>query len=133
MIGRTNATTSGSMKYITGSFTSDKTASQSSFTVSGLDFEPKVIAVYGGTPKEIDGGVGTNVVLISAFSDIENGIGFCTYQASSLVGSYSVSDTPNLTVSKSEDGYTIKASSYLFSNIRDGKGFYSTFKYYIYG
>lgn len=44
MIGRVN-TGGGKMKSVVGTFTSNKSAAQSSFSVTGLKFKPKVIFV----------------------------------------------------------------------------------------
>lgn len=134
IFGMTNAGGAGGMKYVTGSFTSSNTETQKSFTVSGLDFEPKIVAVFGGSPAEVgSAGIGTSAILISSFADIENGVGFYTYQPSTATGAYKVAGSKNLKATKTTDGYTITASSYFFSNISSGKGYRGTFKYYIYG
>lgn len=128
MIGRTNAG-AGGMKYVTGSFVSSKTETQKSFTVSGLDFEPKIVAVFGGSPAEVGTAMGT--ILLLSFADIENGEGFYAYMSSTF--GTKMAGSSNLTVTKEETGYKITASTYFFSYISSGNGYRDTFNYYIYG
>lgn len=130
MIGRTNAC-AGGMKCVTGKFTSSDTETQKSFTVAGLDFEPKIVAVFGGSPVEVGNEMGE--ILVLSFADIENGKGYYAYKPSYRSGSYNVNGSPNLNVTKVEAGYKITASRYFFSDISDGNGWRDTFNYYIYG
>ena len=130
MTGRTNAC-AGGMKYVTGKFTSSDTETQKSFTVAGLDFEPKIVAVFGGSPAEVGNAMGS--ILVLSFADIENGKGYYAYQPSYSSGSYEVNGSSNLTVTKVEDGYKVTASTYFFSDISNGNGYRDTFTYYIYG
>lgn len=130
IFGMTNAG-GGGMKYLSGSFTSSDAETQKSFTVSGLDFEPKIVAVFGGSPVKVGTAMGT--ILVLSFADIENGKGFYAYQPSSTSGSYKVTGSSNLKVTKEETGYKITASTYFFSYISSGNGYKDTFNYYIYG
>ena len=43
--GRTNAIAGGKIKSVVGTFTSSKTAAQSTFSVAGLTFAPKIVVV----------------------------------------------------------------------------------------
>ena len=132
MIGRTNAG-AGGMKYVTGSFTSSKTATQKSFTVSGLDFEPKVIAIKRTSLTEGTTGGGTGDSLIyCAFSDLENGTGFLMPDTSGASAGFKTSSY--LSVSESDGTFTVKLKTYTFSDYTSTSRLsYGKFTYYIYG
>ena len=71
MIGRTNACAGGKMNSVSGTFTASKTATQKSFTVQGLTFEPKVIAIKRTSISEGSiGAGGSSSLLICAFTDL---------------------------------------------------------------
>lgn len=133
MIGRTNAIAGGGgLKSVKGSFTSSKTETQKSFTVSGLDFEPKAVAVYSSSYTEVGNATSANTILIGSFADLERKKGFYIYKRSGgTIPQHNGS--ANLTVSGSDGTYTFTASSIYFSNISSNNGYYASFTYYIYG
>lgn len=132
MTGRTNAC-AGGMKYVTGSFTSSKTETQTSFTVSGLDFEPKAIAIKRTSLTEGTTGGGTGAALIyCAFSDLENGTGFLMPDDNNTFGGFKTSSY--LSVSESDGTFTVKLKTYTFSEYTSTTRLsYGKYTYYIYG
>ena len=133
IFGMTNAGGAGGMKYVTGSFTSSKTEKQKSFTVRGLTFEPKVIAIKRTSLTEGSIGGGTDDSLIyCAFSDLENGTGFLMPDTSGVSGGFKTSSY--LSVSESDGTFTVKLKTYTFSDYTSTSRLsYGNFTYYIYG
>ncbi|MBE5784406.1 MAG: hypothetical protein E7330_01255 [Clostridiales bacterium] len=129
IFGMTNAGAGGGLKLVTGSFTSSNTETQEKFTVSGLTFEPKIVAIRRTSLTDGDA-VGGNNMLICAFSDLETNIGFCGYGIS---GSGTVKTSSALTVSGCNGTYTVTSSTYPFSYVAFGKANYGKYTYYIYG
>ena len=133
MIGRTNAGAGGKLKLVTGSFTSSKTETQKSFTVQGLTFEPKVIAIKRTSISEGTTGGGTGAALIyCAFSDLENGTGFLMPDNSGTFTGFKTSSY--LSVSESDGTFTVNLKTYTFSHYTStSKLSYGKYTYYIYG
>lgn len=130
MTGRTNAC-AGGMKSVKGSFTSSETKTQTSFIVSGLDFEPKVIAIKRTSIKEGSSGAGTgSSLLICAFSDLESGTGFYTEGND---GSGALKTTSCLTVSGSGGTYEITSAHEFSLYTSTTRLSYGKYSYNIYG
>ena len=132
MTGRTNAC-AGGMKYVTGKFTSSDTETQKSFTVSGLDFEPKAIAIMRTSLTEGATGGGSDANLIyCAFSDLENGTGFLMPDDNNTFGGFKTSSY--LSVSESDGTFTVNLKTYTFSHYTSTSRLsYGKYTYYIYG
>lgn len=133
MTGRTNACAGGGLKPLTGSFTSSKTATQKSFTVQGLTFEPKVIAIKRTSLMEgtTGGGVGADLIYC-AFSDLENGTGFLMPDDNNTFGGFKTSSY--LSVSESDGTFTVNLKTYTFSEYTSTTQLsYGKYTYYIYG
>ena len=131
MIGRTNAGAGGKLKFVTGTFTASKTETQKSFTVQGLTFEPKAIAIKRTGITDGSAGAGTgSSLLICAFSDLESGTGFYTEGND---GSGALKTTSCLSVSGGDGTYTV-TSAHEFSFYDSSTQLsYGKFAYYIYG
>lgn len=133
IFGMTNAGGAGGMKCVTGSFTSSKTATQKSFAVSGLDFEPKAIAIKRTSLTEgtTGGGVGADLIYC-AFSDLENGTGFLMPDGNNTFGGFKTSSY--LSVSESDGTFTVNLKTYTFSEYTSTTQLsYGKYTYYIYG
>ena len=78
MIGRTNAAGGGKLNHVTGSFTSPSNARSNSFTVSGINFTPKIIAVRRNwsSKSNPDGNSSTGGMIDVLFFDVANSIAF---------------------------------------------------------
>lgn len=131
MIGRTNACAGGKMNSVSGTFTASKTATQKSFTVQGLTFEPKVIAIKRTSISEGSiGPGGSSSLLICAFTDLESRTGFYTEGND---GSGKLKTTSCLSVSGGDGTYTV-TSAHEFSFYDSSTQLsYGKFAYYIYG
>ena len=134
---RTNAIAGGGggIKYLEGSFTATATStqtSQNSFTVSGLDFEPRIIIIrcIGFHDGEA---YGTYSGYFShAFTDFETGIGFFT------TGSHPTTDgrvtsRSGISVSGSGGTYTFTTAEIMSYYKSISKVDYGSYAYYIYG
>ena len=138
MVGRVNVAGS-KIKNISGTFTASNSSSQTSFTVTGVEFTPKVIVVMM-TIANIDdlGGeaIGSSSCLSFQMIDLINNVKFIqefrsdlgdfTYISSTSDGGASYNDN-TLTVTSGSTGYSEIASSGLAPRV------WGTYKYYIYG
>ena len=141
MVGRVNVGGSNKIKNISGDFTASNSSSQTSFTVTGVEFTPKVIVVMMTNPNinELDGNaIGTAYCLSFQMIDLINNVKFIQDFTSSMRnysvihstsdGGASYNDNDNiLTVTSGSIGYSDIASSGLRPRV------WGTYKYYIYG
>lgn len=138
MVGRVNVGGS-KIKTISGTFTASNSSSQTSFTVTGVEFTPKVIVVMMTTANINDLGgdaFGTSSCLSFQMIDLINNVKFIqsfrsdlqdfTYISSTSEGGASYNNNI-LTVTSGSTGYSEIASSGLDPRV------WGTYKYYIYG
>ena len=138
MVGRVNVGGS-KIKNISGTFTASNSSSQTSFTVTGVEFTPKVIVVMitNANINDLDGNaIGTSHCLSFQMIDLINNVKFIqefrsdlmdfTYMYSTSDGGASYNDNV-LTVTSGSIGYSEIASSGLQPRV------WGTYKYYIYG
>ena len=138
MVGRVNVGGS-KIKSISGTFTASNSSSQTSFTVTGVEFTPKVIVVMmtRANINNLDGNaIGTSSCLSFQMIDLINNVKFIQSFRSDLQDFsyiYSTSDggasynNNILTVTSGSIGYSEIASSGLQPRV------WGTYKYYIYG
>ena len=139
MVGRVNVGGSNKIKNISGTFTASNSSSQTSFTVTGVEFTPKVIVVMMTTANiDDDDGNDTGSANCLSFQmiDLINNVKFIQSFRSDLRDFsyiYSTSDggasynNNILTVTSGSTGYSEIASSGLEPRV------WGTYKYYIYG
>ena len=139
MVGRVNVGGSNKIKNISGTFTASNSSSQTSFTVTGVEFTPKVIVVMMTTANIDDLGgeaIGSSSCLSLQMIDLINNVKFIqgfrsdlhdfTYIYSTSDGGASYNNNI-LTVTSGSTGYSEIASSGLYPRV------WGTYKYYIYG
>ena len=136
MVGRVNVGGS-KIKNISGTFTASNSSSQTSFTVTGVEFTPKVIVVMMTTANIDDlDATGSSSCLSFQMIDLINNVKFIQSFRSDLHDFsyiYSTSDggasynNNILTVTSGSIGYSEIASSGLAPRV------WGTYKYYIYG
>ena len=139
MVGRVNVGGSNKIKNISGTFTASNSSSQTSFTVTGVEFTPKVIVVMMTTANIDDlDATGTSSCLSFQMIDLINNVKFIQEFRSDMRdfsvihstsdGGASYNDNDNiLTVTSGNIGYSEIASSGLAPRV------WGTYKYYIYG
>ena len=138
MVGRVNVAGS-KIKTISGTFTASNSSSQTSFTVTGVEFTPKVIVVMmtNVNINNLDGdAIGSSYCLSFQMIDLINNVKFrqgfrsdlhdFTYISSTSEGGASYNNNI-LTVTSGSTGYSEIASSGLAPRV------WGTYKYYIYG
>lgn len=136
MVGRVNVGGS-KIKNISGTFTASNSSSQTSFTVTGVEFTPKVIVVIMTTANIDDpDATGSPTCLSFQMIDLINNVKFIqgfrsdlsdfTYIHSTSDGGASYNNNI-LTVTSGITGYSDIASRGLRQNV------WGTYKYYIYG
>ena len=138
MVGRVNVGGSNKIKNISGTFTASNSSSQTSFTVTGVEFTPKVIVVMMTTANIDDDGNATGSADCLSFQmiDLINNVKFIqsfrsdlhdfTYISSTSEGGASYNNNI-LTVTSGSTGYSEIASIGLRPSV------WGTYKYYIYG
>ena len=131
MVGRTNAGGGGGQKYLTGSFTSTSGTSQKSFTVAGLDFEPKLLIISRSSYVNV---TNNPTIVCIAFKDFERNI--CAGVNTSVNGVYSTgsSEHPSsftIALSKSGDVTTVSLNQPLSGDSSEDA--YGNYNYYFYG
>ena len=139
MVGRVNVGGSNKIKNISGTFTASNSSSQTSFTVTGVEFTPKVIVVMMTTANidDLDGdATGSASCLSFQMIDLINNVKFrqlfwsdlhdFTYISSTSEGGASYNNNI-LTVTSGSTGYSAIRSSGLRPSV------WGTYKYYIYG
>lgn len=138
MVGRVNVAGS-KIKTISGTFTASNSSSQTSFTVTGVEFTPKVIVVMmtNVNINNLDGdAIGSSYCLSFQMIDLINNVKF-TQEFRSDLGDFTYIDSTSdggasynnniLTVTSGSTGYSEIASSGLAPRV------WGTYKYYIYG
>ena len=126
MVGRTNAGGGGgAQKYLAGSFTSVKTTNQKTFTVAGLDFEPKLLIIRRTSYVNVKN---TPDIVCMAFKDFEHDI--CAGVNTSSSTAYHPSNF-TITLSKSGDTTTVTLNQQLSGDSYEDA--YGTYNYYFYG
>ena len=138
MVGRVNVGGS-KIKNISGTFTASNSSSQTSFTVTGVEFTPKVIVVMmtNANINDLDGNaVGMSHCLSFQMIDLINNVKFIQEFRSDLRDFTDIFSTSDggasyngniLTVTSGSTGYSEIASSGLQPRV------WGTYKYYIYG
>ena len=140
MVGRVNVGGS-KIKNISGTFTASNSSSQTSFTVTGVEFIPKAIVVMMTNPNinDLNGdAVGTAHCLSFQMIDLIDNVKFIQEFSADMHhysvihstsnGGASYNDNDNiLTVTSGSIGYSDIASSGLRPRV------WGTYKYYIYG
>lgn len=138
MVGRVNVGGS-KIKNISGTFTASNSSSQTSFTVTGIEFTPKVIVVMmtNANINDLNGdAIGTSSCLSFQMIDLINNVKFIQEFRSDLSDFTYISPTSDggasynnniLTVTSGSTGYSEIASSGLAPRV------WGTYKYYIYG
>ena len=139
MIGRVN-TGGGKIKSVVGTFTSNKSAAQSSFSVTGLKFKPKVIfvrllsssnqAVHGEDYGSCFGTIDAAQVI-----DIDAGVAVYMSKRTDLNDYYGWDDMALSGITFSNGTLTVKAGS-AYSTICSGFHHHwtiGTYEYRIYG
>ena len=139
MVGRVNVGGSNKIKNISGTFTASNSSSQTSFTVTGVEFTPKVIVVMMTIANidDLDGdATGSADCLSFQMIDLINNVKFIqsfrsdlrdfSYIYSTSEGGASYNNNI-LTVTSGSTGYSEIASSGLRPRV------WGTYKYYIYG
>ena len=131
MVGRTNAGGGGGQKYITGSFTSTSGTSQKSFTVAGLDFEPRLVIIRRTSYVNVKN---TPDLVCIAFKDFEHDI--CAGVNTSIETAYNTGSSAhisNFTIALSKSGnVTTVTLNQLLSGGSNEDG-YGNYNYYFYG
>lgn len=130
MVGRTNAGGGGGQKYLTGSFTSTSGTSQKSFTVAGLDFEPKLLIIRRTSYVNVKN---TPDIVCIAFKDFERNICACVNTAIEDAWASSAYHPSNatITLSKSGDVTTVTLNQPLSGDSFENA--YGAYNYYFYG
>ena len=131
MIGRTNAGGGGGQKYLTGSFTSTSGTSQKSFTVAGLDFEPKLLIIRRTSYVNVRN---TPDLVCIAFKDFEHDI--CAGVNTSIETAYNTGSSAHISnftiaLSKSGDVTTVTLNQLLSGGSNEDG--YGNYNYYFYG
>ena len=138
MVGRVNVAGS-KIKNISGTFTASNSSSQTSFTVTGVEFTPKVIVVMmtRANINNLDGeAIGSSYCLSFQMIDLINNVKFIQEFRSDLSDFTDIFSTSDggasyngniLTVTSGSTGYSEIASSGLAPRV------WGTYKYYIYG
>ena len=131
MVGRTNAGGGGGQKYLTGSFTSTSGTSQKSFTVAGLDFEPKLLIIRRTSYVNVRN---TPDLVCIAFKDFEHDI--CAGVNTSIETAYNTGSSAHISnftiaLSKSGDVTTVTLNQLLSGGSNEDG--YGNYNYYFYG
>ena len=131
MVGRTNAGGGGGQKYLTGSFTSTSGTSQKSFTVAGLDFEPKLLIIRRTSYVNVRN---TPDLVCIAFKDFEHDI--CAGVNTSIKTAYNTGSSAHISnftiaLSKSGDVTTVTLNQLLSGGSNEDG--YGNYNYYFYG
>lgn len=134
-IGRTNAAARG-MKSVVGTFTSSKTAAQSTFSVAGLTFAPKIVVVrlLSSSNKATSGQSGFYFGDIDAVQiiDIDANAAVYMYKHTDLetFSSWANMSSPATTFT---NGTLTVQSGKAYSTLTDGYWTIGNYEYRIYG
>ena len=137
MVGRVNVGGS-KIKTISGTFTASNSSSQTSFTVTGVEFTPKVIVVMMTTANidDLDGeAIGSSSCLSFQMIDLINNVKFIQSFRSDLHDFSYIYSTSNGGASYNNNILTVTSGSTGYSEIPSGlrPSVWGTYKYYIYG
>lgn len=138
MVGRVNVGGSNKIKNISGTFTASNSSSQTSFTVTGVEFTPKVIVVMMTNPNinDLNGdAVGTAHCLSFQMIDLINNVKFIQSFRSDLHDFSYIYSTSDGGASYNNNILTVTSGSTGYSEIPSGlrPSVWGTYKYYIYG
>lgn len=133
MVGITNAVLSSGIKHITGNFTASSSSQQTSFNVTGVGFDAKVIAV--NITSYTSNSANDADIIKTLFIDLVNNVAY--YSVASTTALLPTSVGNGGSASQSGTTLTVNApSSYPFSKYQTSgasqKG-YGTYTYHIYG
>ena len=131
MVGRTNAGGGGGGKCLAGTFTSTSGTSQKSFTVAGLDFEPKLLIIRRTSYVNVRN---TPDLVCIAFKDFEHDI--CAGVNTSIETAYNTGSSAHISnftiaLSKSGDVTTVTLNQLLSGGSNEDG--YGNYNYYFYG
>lgn len=138
MVGRVNVGGSNKIKNISGTFTASNSSSQTSFTVTGVEFTPKVIVVMMTTANIDDlDATGSSSCLSFQMIDLINNVKFIQSFRSDLHDFsyiYSTSDG-GASYNNNNNILTVTSGNIGYSEIPSGlrPSVWGTYKYYIYG
>ena len=137
MVGRVNVGGS-KIKNISGTFTASNSSSQTSFTVTGVEFTPKVIVVMMTNPNinELDGNaIGTAHCLSFQMIDLINNVKFIQDFTSDMRNYSVIHSTSDGGASYNNNILTVTSGDTGYSEIPSGlrPSVWGTYKYYIYG
>ena len=138
MVGRVNVGGS-KIKNISGTFTASNSSSQTSFTVTGVEFTPKVIVVMmtNANINDLDGNaVGSSYCLSFQMIDLINNVKFIQEFRSDLGDFTYIQSTSDGGASYNNNILTVTSGSTGYSEIEFGSlrpRVWGTYKYYIYG
>ena len=138
MVGRVNVAGS-KIKNISGTFTASNSSSQTSFTVTGVEFTPKVIVVMMTTANidDLDGdAIGSSSCLSFQMIDLINNVKFIQGFRSDLHDFTYISSTSDGGASYNDNTLTVTSGLTGYSEIEYGSlrpRVWGTYKYYIYG
>ena len=139
MVGRVNVGGSNKIKNISGTFTASNSSSQTSFTVTGVEFTPKVIVVMmtNANINDLDGNaVGSSYCLSFQMIDLINNVKFIQEFRSDLGDFTYIQSTSDGGASYNNNILTVTSGSTGYSEIEFGSlrpRVWGTYKYYIYG
>ena len=138
MVGRVNVGGSNKIKNISGTFTASNSSSQTSFTVTGVEFTPKVIVVMMTTANinDLNGdAIGSSSCLSFQMIDLINNVKFIQSFRSDLHDFSYIYSTSNGGASYNNNILTVTSGSIGYSEIPSGlrPSVWGTYKYYIYG
>ena len=130
MVGRTNAGGGGG-KYLAGTFTSTSGSNQRTFTVAGLDFEPKLLIIRRTSYVNVKN---TPDLVCIAFKDFEHDI--CAGVNTSIETAYNTGSSAHISnftiaLSKSGDVTTVTLNQLLSGGSNEDG--YGNYNYYFYG
>ena len=136
MVGRVNVGGS-KIKNISGTFTASNSSSQTSFTVTGVEFTPKVIVVMMTTANIDDlDATGSSSCLSFQMIDLINNVKFIQSFRSDLHDFSYIYSTSNGGASYNNNILTVTSGSIGYSEIPSSglrPSVWGTYKYYIYG
>lgn len=136
MVGRVNVGGSNKIKNISGTFTASSSSSQTSFTVTGVEFTPKVIVVMMTTANIDDlDATGTSSCLSFQMIDLINNVKFIQSFRSDLHDFSYIYSTSDGGASYNNNILTVTSGSTGYSEIPSGlrPSVWGTYEYYIYG
>ena len=138
MVGRVNVGGS-KIKNISGTFTSSNSSSQTSFTVTGVEFTPKVIVVMMTTANinDHDGNAtGSAHCLSFQMIDLINNVKFAQDFMADLSAFTNINSVSDGGASYNDNILTVTSGSTGYSEIEPGSlrpRVWGTYTYYIYG